>query len=368
MHKNKEVAVIAAKKEIKKKKCPVCKNEKNIATGFYKSSSPLFALDGCVPICIECVKDDVVNEDGTVNENKLKTMCQRLDKPFYLDELDSAFLQAKSEHGYLSDDEVAKYGRQIIGFYFKNINTLRQNKNRSFADSEKDGFSHKTYNVNAREKKERIANRYADITDMDDNGNIIDKNDKKLKSDIGDFKITDEIIELFGDGYSKSEYKKMFDKKEKLKVNYSLQTNLHQEALATYVRFKVKEEMATAEGNVEDAKKWYDAAQNAADKAKSDFYSRIDSPFRKWLCTIDPETDNAYDKKVKWREECVKIALEFGKNIINNVEPSAVFGKNKPIKNKPIKNKPIDKEEKKIYSAAKAMNIFVAQVKSAEIK
>ena len=157
------MAVIAAKKEIKKKKCPVCKNEKNIATGFYKSSSPLFALDGCVPICIECVKDDVVNEDGTVNENKLKTMCQRLDKPFYLDELDSAFLQAKSEHGYLSDDEVAKYGRQIIGFYFKNINTLRQNKNRSFADSEKDGFTHKTYNVNAREKKEKLTNRYTDV-------------------------------------------------------------------------------------------------------------------------------------------------------------------------------------------------------------
>lgn len=109
-------------------------------------------------------------------------------------------------------------------------------------------------------------------------------------------------------------------------------------------------------------------SKNAADKAKSDFYSRIDSPFRKWLCTIDPETDNAYDKKVKWREECVKIALEFVKNIINNVEPSAVFGKNKPIKNKSIKNKPIDKKEKKIYSAAKAMNIFVAQVKSAEIK
>ena len=159
----KEVAITATKKEIKKKKCPVCKNEKNIATGFYKSSSPLFALDGCVPICIECVKDDVVNEDGTVNENKLKTMCQRLDKPFYLDELDSAFLQAKSEHGYLSDDEVAKYGRQIIGFYFKNINTLRQNKNRSFADSEKDGFTHKTYNVNAREKKEKLTNRYTDV-------------------------------------------------------------------------------------------------------------------------------------------------------------------------------------------------------------
>ena len=159
------MAIIAAKKETKKKVCPVCKKEKSIATGFYKSSSPLFALDGCVPICIDCVKNDVVNEDGTVNENKLKTMCQRLDKPFYSDELDSAFLQAKSEHGYLSDDEIAKYGNKIVGFYFKNINTLRQNKDRSFADSEKDGFVHKTYNVNARQKKETIANRYTDIKD-----------------------------------------------------------------------------------------------------------------------------------------------------------------------------------------------------------
>ena len=90
-------------------------------------------------------------------------MCQRLDKPFYSDELDSAFLQAKSEHGYLSDDEIAKYGNKIVGFYFKNINTLRQNKDRSFADSEKDGFVHKTYNVNARQKKELIANRYSEV-------------------------------------------------------------------------------------------------------------------------------------------------------------------------------------------------------------
>ena len=157
------MANTATKKTTKKKVCPVCKKEKSIATGFYKSSSPLFALDGCVPICIDCVKQDVVNEDGTVNENKLKTMCQRLDKPFYTDELDSAFLQAKSEHGYLSDDEVAKYGNKIVGFYFKNINTLRQNKDRSFADSEKDGFVHRTYNVNAKNKKEQLTNRYTDV-------------------------------------------------------------------------------------------------------------------------------------------------------------------------------------------------------------
>lgn len=155
---------IAAKKEVKKKKCPICGNEKSIATGFYKSSSPMFSLDKCVPICISFVKKEVINENGTVNENKLKTICQRLDKPFYSDELDSAFLQQKRENGYLSDDEVAKCGEKIVGFYFKNINTLRQNKDKSFADSEKDGFIHKTVNVIAQNKKEQTLQRYSDIT------------------------------------------------------------------------------------------------------------------------------------------------------------------------------------------------------------
>lgn len=161
------MAITPVKKEVKKKLCPICKKEKSIATSFYKSSSPLFSIDGCVPICISCVKNEVVNEDGTINESKLKTICQRLDKPFYLDDLNSAFLQYKSEHGYLSNDEVAKNGKEIIGLYFKNIGSLRQNRNRSFADSEKDGFTHKTMNNAQKAKKETIANRYADITEQE---------------------------------------------------------------------------------------------------------------------------------------------------------------------------------------------------------
>lgn len=175
------MAIIAIKKEVKKKKCPICGNEKPIATGFYKSSSPLFALDKCVPICISCVKNDVTNEDGTINENKLKTMCQRLDKPYYTDELDSAFLQCKKEHGYLSDDEVAKYGKEIIGFYFKNINTLRQNSNKSFVDSEKDGFVHKTTNTNIQSKKKQSIQRYSDI--IDKNFSAIDVVDNITETD-----------------------------------------------------------------------------------------------------------------------------------------------------------------------------------------
>lgn len=127
---------MATKKTNIKKKCPICGKEKSIATGFYKSASPLYQDEKCVPICIVCVKNGIVNEeDGTINKTKMRTMLQRLDKPLYWDDLDSAYKQYKKEHGYLPDNEVAKHGKDIIGLYFKNT-MLRQNKNKSFADSE----------------------------------------------------------------------------------------------------------------------------------------------------------------------------------------------------------------------------------------
>ncbi len=170
------MANTAAKKIIKKKTCPICGNEKSIAIGFYKSSSPLFALDGCVPICIQCVKDNVTNEDGTVNKDKLKTMCQRLDKPFYLDDLESAFLQSKKEHSYLPDSEAEKLGQEITGLYFKNINTLRQNKDKSFSDSEKDNFTHKTTNCGTKAREKKTASVY---TVVSGNGVSHEKGSKK---------------------------------------------------------------------------------------------------------------------------------------------------------------------------------------------
>lgn len=147
------------KKEVPQKKCPICGKEKSIKTGFYKSSSPLYADDGCIPICISCVKDSVVNEeDGTINLKKLKTLLMRVDKPLYVDDIDAAIRQYRKEHSFLSDDEVAKHGRDIIGIYFKNC-MLRQNKDKSFADSEQDGFIHQNSNT-IKAEKERILNTY----------------------------------------------------------------------------------------------------------------------------------------------------------------------------------------------------------------
>ena len=262
------MAIIATKKETKKKICSSCGRELPLSTGFYSSKSQLFAVDGKINICKECFISNALNEEtGEIDELKFKNLLRRTDFPYYRDNLQSATLQYAKEHGYVSEDDVKYHGADIIKLYMKNVNSLRQLSTKSFEDSEKDNFIHPTSNT-PKSTKERIAKKYADITDIDDDGNVIPKKEKKHKSDIGDFEITDEIVELFGDGYSKSEYKKMYEKYEKLKLNYTLQTNLHQEALATYVRFKVKEETATAEGNVDEAKKWYDAAQNAAANGK----------------------------------------------------------------------------------------------------
>lgn len=252
-----------AKKEAPKKYCPICEKDKSISSGFYKSSSPMFSVDKCVPICITCVKNYIVNDDGTINKKKLKIMLQRLDKPLYYDDLDAAYNQFKKEHGYMTDDEIAKHGKDIIALYFKNINSLRQNKNKSFHDSEIDEFVHQNSNT-IKADRDKLVKKYG--------GKAIDNvepaPDPKVKVDNTDYKLTDDDVQLFGEGFTVNEYRKMRKKYEKLKLNYTLQTNLHQEALATYVRFKVKEEDATARGDVDEAKKWYDAAQNAAASGK----------------------------------------------------------------------------------------------------
>jgi hypothetical protein len=157
---------------------------------------------------------------------------------------------------------------------------MRQCINKSYEDSEKDGFIHQNTNT-VKSKIKKIDTIFADVNNpspvIEDNENnecenptsaFQKKEEPVILANDDNFKVTPEIIDLFGEGYTTSMYKKMQKKYDKLKINYTLQTNIHQEALATYVRFKVQEELATARGDVTEAKKWYDAAQSSAQDAK----------------------------------------------------------------------------------------------------
>lgn len=249
-------ATKSKKKESQKKICLACPPEDNQnlhpLSDFYLSKNPMHK-DGKVPWCKSCILKYSLLDTGEIDEEKFKSVLQQIGKPYYKDLVNVAINQYKKEHSYIPDEEVKYHGKEIIGIYFTKQNSLRQYQSKSYVDSEKDGF---------------VRKQGVQATDVGIGTTIKQTYEDKHKSDIGDFEITDEVIGLFGDGYSKTEYKKMFDKYEKLKINYTLQTNIHQEALATYVRFKVKEEDATARGDVDEAKKWYDAAQNAAEKAK----------------------------------------------------------------------------------------------------
>ena len=252
-----------------KKVCTCCHKPKNL-TDFYFSSSPMYSLDERIPVCKECCKTSVLTKDGRIDFDKFKDLLRNIDKPLYFDLLFSSEESVKKENSYLSDEEVSLHGYEILQKYFTYV-VMRQDKSRSYSDAEKEGFIHQNSNRTKKEKDE-ILNRYSYLINQysHSKSKSYTPNDSvnKLDSYIDDFEVTEEIKSLFGDGYDTLEYKKMFDKYEKLKINYTLQTNIHQEALATYVRFKVKEEDATARGNVDEAKKWYDAAQNAAEKAK----------------------------------------------------------------------------------------------------
>lgn len=252
-----------------KKVCTCCGIEKKLVE-FYSSSSPMYSLDGRVPICKECCKNSVLSEDGEIDFDKFKILLRNIDKPLYFDLLFSSEESIKKENSYLNDEEVSLHGYEILQKYFTLV-AMRQDKAKSYSDAEKEGFIHQNSNRSKEEKKE-ILNKYSHWINQclqnNKSQHMSKQTQNKYYSDVEDFEVTEEIKSLFGDGYDTLEYKKMYKKYEKLKLNYTLQTNLHQEALATYVRFKVKEEDATAKGNVDEAKKWYDAAQNAAEKAK----------------------------------------------------------------------------------------------------
>lgn len=82
------------------------------------------------------------------------------------------------------------------------------------------------------------------------------------------------------------------------------------------------------------------SAKVFANKAKADFFSRIDAPFRKWLCALDPGADDKDASEREWRRQCVEIAKQLGDEIIRQTNPAAIFGRNG-------------------NSAAKAMNEFI---------
>lgn len=227
------------------KECSNCHKTKKYKD-FYQASNPATSSGGgVVNVCRTCVKKESIDSDGTLNVDKFKKMLMLMDKAYAPSIVDMAIEETNTAINS------GKGRKDLIGNYMKDLN-LSQYAKISFLDSiamlEK-GNTHISTAVTTAEKKQK------------------EKEEVYVKQ-VDDFVVTDDLLDLFGEGYTKNEYRLMKKKYDTLKINYTIQTNLHQEALATYVRFKVKEELATASGNVGEADKWNKAAQDAAEKAK----------------------------------------------------------------------------------------------------
>lgn len=149
-----------ANKQKGEKVCNFC-HEKKKLTDFYISKSPLFSVDGRVPVCKDCVINESLNEDGTINDIELNKILKKIDRPYYKDLIESAISGFKNEHSYVEDDKVQYYGKEILQRYFRLI-AMRQDRDKSYEDSEKDNFIHPTSNT-PKSTKERIAKKYDDI-------------------------------------------------------------------------------------------------------------------------------------------------------------------------------------------------------------
>lgn len=206
-------------------------------TEFYKTHTPNNVI-GVVPYCKQCMKEMITLEDGSYDLDALKEILQHpsVDKPF-LSTLWQASLDSKS--------------KSKVGEYFKMLNNP-QMQSLTWGDSDDNCKLLPKSEINKiirqKKKDEAIVKEKVHIDD--------------------DFELEKWMIDLFGEDFSIEEYKRMVKKYNFLKENYTESTNMHTEALVTYVRYRVKEEMATIEGDSSQAKTWSELANKAATNAK----------------------------------------------------------------------------------------------------
>jgi hypothetical protein len=224
--------------------------------------------DNRIPICKKCLIDLCFNKDTQdIDYEEFKNVLRQIDKPYVSKIMQSSINQYNDTY---DGKRVPKNNRaKIISLYFKNINSLPQYKSMNWTEGiewEKRCEQERIYGNSPISVESGVT--YIEKEDRQPSTVVPDDDQVYELDDLGDFKVTQDIIRLFGPGYKTHVYKAMWDKYEFLKQSYPDVTNLHTEALVTYVRFKTQEELATARGDADEAKTWSDAAMKAADKAK----------------------------------------------------------------------------------------------------
>ena len=215
------------KKQVSQITCAACGESKK-PNLYYASYNPIHQTSK-IPYCKPCLKNMIADEKGNVTLDKVKETLRLIDRPFIYSLWKSSL-----------EDKIDTWG-----CYIKNIQMV-QYRILGWADSK----------------------FLPEIENELNYDSVNNENTNNSNSSIDNFIVTDNIIDKWNYGYSKEEYYYFEKKWNKLINNYGEKTSFHIEGLITYIRFRVKEELATARGDVKEAKEWASMAKDAATAAK----------------------------------------------------------------------------------------------------
>jgi len=214
--------------------CAACSQLKK-NTQYYVSYNPIHS-SGRIPYCKSCLKNMISDDNGNVILDKLQSTLQLIDRPFIFD-LYKISLEDTND---------------TFGVYLKNL-SLKQNRELTWKDSV---------------FRPQLNNELNYDNSLNQSKVYDNANKQNFNSQMEGFIVTDEIIDKWNFGYSTEEYYYFEKKYNQLKNNYSEKTAMHTEALLNYIRYRVKEEIATAKGDVSESKNWAGMAKDAATSAK----------------------------------------------------------------------------------------------------
>lgn len=131
------------------------------------------------------------------------------------------------------------------------------NNSNTYVDIEKNKKNKKSLN----DILETIRKNNAEI-------NKQDEENENVSRETSDELSLDELKNLFGIGFNEREYREMYRKFITLQNNYPLRTEMHKEALITYVKYAFKRDQAISNDDMDAADKWGKLCAKQATDAK----------------------------------------------------------------------------------------------------
>lgn len=261
-----------ANKQKGKKVCTCCHEEKNM-TDFYLSFSPMYSLDNRVPVCKDCCRTSVLNNDGTINYGKFKELLRNIDKPLYFDLISSSENSVAKENSYMNPDDIIYYGNDILKKYFTLVG-MRQDRQKSYSDSERDGFIHQNNNRTVDEKAE-ILNKYSELFSIGNVNNtfmnVNSQNEKIVEKDEPQIikKVKEPLIwsDEWKGNYTESDLQYLNSYYAGLERDYKIITENHRDYARKIAKASLQMDRTFDDmmNGVEGADKKYDNATKAFD-------------------------------------------------------------------------------------------------------